>query len=292
MPITEKQKQSRIKHIGASESAAILGLTPWKTALDLWLEKTGKLETQEFKNEAAKIGNMAENGLLDYAAGTMHIKIIKNQFRVHEGGILSATHDALVVDKPEGLEAKTSGIMNPFAARDTWGEDGTDAVPEHVLIQCQQQALVSGLEVVHVPALIAGKGILMYHVERSSALCEIILERVTAFWIDNVRADIPPEGLPSLDVIRYRRREPGLKVTVPADLVQTWRMIADKKKEVETAENQAKAAVLAAMGDAEIGESEAGNVKITKSMRKGYTVEPSEVIRVTFQKAKLLKEGN
>jgi len=117
MPITDKQKELRKKHIGASESAAILGLSPYKTPYDVWLLKTGKVESPASVGEAGDIGNMIEDGLLDYGASELGVRILKNQFRVHTNGILSATHDALVVDVMEGMEAKTSGIMS-FATKD------------------------------------------------------------------------------------------------------------------------------------------------------------------------------
>jgi len=289
MPITEHQKQNRGKHIGASESAAVLGLNPWKTAYDCWLEKTGKVDAPFSVGEAGDIGNMVENGLLDHAATELGVKILKNQFRVHEDGILSATHDALVVDRCEGLEAKTSGIMNPFAAKDDWGEADTDQVPQHILIQTQHQMLVSNLDIVHIPALIGGRGRVMFHVERSADLCAIILERVTLFWTENVQKDIPPEGVPSLVIVKLRKREPGLTLPIPAELVMAWQATAKQKKEVGKAEDEAKAACIAAMGDAEIGESEAGNVVVQKVHRKGYTVKESDGVCVSFQKAKQLK---
>ena len=37
--------------IGASESAAILGLSPWKTANDLWLEKTGNRMPKDLSDD-------------------------------------------------------------------------------------------------------------------------------------------------------------------------------------------------------------------------------------------------
>ncbi len=304
MPITEKQLALRKNHVGASEVSAVLGLNPWMTAYDLWLLKTSKIERDISDNEAAGIGSMIENGLLDHGAAELGVKILKNQFRVHESGILSATHDALVVDKPEGLEAKTSGIMNPFAMKDEWGEGETDEVPEHILVQCQAQILVSKLETVHVPALIGGRGRLMYHIERSTALCEIILERVTAFWEKNVKADIPPEGIPSVEIVRFRKREPGLVLPIPAELVTRWQAIKQQAKEVKQAEDEAQAEVLAAMGDAETGESEAGDVVVQKIERKQFDVglfrsehpdmakqftEIKKSVRVSFRKAKLLK---
>jgi len=303
MPITDKQKELRKKHIGASESAAILGLSPYKTPYDVWLLKTGKVESPASVGEAGDIGNMIEDGLLDYGASELGVRILKNQFRVHTNGILSATHDALVVDVMEGMEAKTSGIMS-FATKDEWGDNGTDQVPSHIIIQCQHQALVSNLDLVHVPALIGGRGRLMFRIERSESICEIILEKVTAFWEDNVQKDIPPEGTPSLNIIRLRKREPGLTLPISADIVLKWRDLEAKRKEAVKAEDEAKAACLSAMGDAEIGESDAGNVVVqkvevnrldTKALKAKHPdiaekfTKKSETTRVTFKKARLLK---
>lgn len=304
MSLSESALERRKNHVGASEVAAVMGLSPHKSAYDLWLEKTGKLEERQPENESMGIGTMLENGLLDWSATELGKKILKNQFRVHESGILSATHDALVVGEPVGIEAKTAGIMNPMHARDEWGEDGTDEIPDYYILQTQAQCLVSNLELVHVPALIGGKGRKMYRVERSEKICLAILERVTMFWTENVLKDIPPEGAPSLDIIRMRKREPGKVIRLPAPLVVAWKELETKRKEVEKAEDEAKAEVLAAMQDAEVGESEAGNVKVTKvksqrldtkalkaeqpDIAEKYTKE-SESIRVTWSKAKQLK---
>ena len=37
--LTDEQKAKRIKGIGGSDTAAILGLSPWKTAVDVYLDK-------------------------------------------------------------------------------------------------------------------------------------------------------------------------------------------------------------------------------------------------------------
>lgn len=68
---------------------------------------------------------------------------------------------------------------------------------------------------------------------------------------------------------------------MPANLVLCWKERESKRKEAEEAENEAKAAVLAEMQDAEIGESEAGNVKVLRVK--------TERLEMTWSKAKQLK---
>lgn len=63
---------NRSKGLGGSDAAAILGLNPYKTNLDLWREKTGRKKTDNVSNqEAVKYGKQAEEPLrqlflLDY----------------------------------------------------------------------------------------------------------------------------------------------------------------------------------------------------------------------------------
>lgn len=48
--------------IGGSDVAAIFGISPWKTPLDLWLEKSGKLLPNESENLWQKeIGHYSNN---------------------------------------------------------------------------------------------------------------------------------------------------------------------------------------------------------------------------------------
>lgn len=267
MPITELQRELRSKHIGSSDAPAIIGVDPYRNAYDVWLEKTGRLEPSDDSSEAADIGNMIESSLLDWAASEIGARIIKNQRRVN--GLLAANHDALVRGHPWGLEAKTTGILTPHMARDEWGDAGTDQVPDRVLVQCHHQMIVSDLELVYVPALIGGRGRVLFEIKRSAELYDAMRERLAAWWRDHVEADVPPAGIsPSLDTLKRARREPNKVVDVPADLFLRWteaRIMANAAKEQE---EDAKAAVLAAMGDAEEGRCELGAVTYFEQERR------------------------
>ena len=44
--LTEAQKESRKQGLGATDCAVVMGLSPYKTRYELWLEKTGQSEDQ------------------------------------------------------------------------------------------------------------------------------------------------------------------------------------------------------------------------------------------------------
>ena len=274
MPITEKQRVQRKRHIGSSDSAAIVGCpvehkdgTPYSTAYDVWLAKTGRMDDcddGDGDNDAADMGNLIEGSLLDWCAREQSLAIRKNQYRVHSEGILHANHDALVVGSNAGAEAKTTGLIYMGAASKEWGEAMTDEVPAHVMIQCQHQCIVSGLDRVYVPALIGGKGRNLYIVERNNRLCEIIMEMCVKFWNENVLGDKPPEGsVGTVRMLTNMRRELR-QIAVDEGIYAAWESAKAAKRLAEKAEDEAKALMLQAMGDANEGIVLKGTVRVTE----------------------------
>ena len=55
----------REKGIGASDVAAILGLSPWETAYSLWLKKTHQVEPEP-ENEAMLMGHLLEEVVVSW----------------------------------------------------------------------------------------------------------------------------------------------------------------------------------------------------------------------------------
>ncbi len=64
----------RMKGIGGSDVAAILGISKWKSALELWLEKTGQADDSFTDNEAMMWGRIMEPILRNYFHGVSREK--------------------------------------------------------------------------------------------------------------------------------------------------------------------------------------------------------------------------
>lgn len=294
MPITAIQKAERVKYLGSSDMAAVLGLSAWKTPYDLYLEKTDKLTVlDDNESEAAGIGNMLEETLLQWGAEKLGVEIHLNQNRIHPNGIFAANHDALVPGQPVGLEAKTHGIT--MFQREHWGDDGTDDVPERVIVQCQHQMLVSDLELVWVPALIGGLGRRLYQVKRDDELCEMLLARGMEFWTRHVLADVPPgDAAPSLEIAKRIRREPGKVTRLDVRMVEEWITAKASCKEAEEKKVISEAVLLAALRDAEAGDCELGRITYFEQTRKAYQVAENtfRVLRLKAEKEKQNGSGN
>ena len=60
--LTQQQRTDRMSGLGGSDIAAILGVSPYKTAVDVWLEKTGRAVNDNIGNENAVYwGNVLED---------------------------------------------------------------------------------------------------------------------------------------------------------------------------------------------------------------------------------------
>jgi len=283
MPITKNQIEQRKNKLGSSDMAAVLGLDPYRSAWDVWAEKTGRLETTE-PTAAMEAGNWLEAGVLNYAASALG-KLILNQYRVCDGTPLAAHIDALVQETGEPVEAKTTGIYGPVVG--AWGESGTDQVPDYVIIQATVHLICTNAETCYVPALIGGRGLEMYHVPRDKDLADIIIEKAVEFWHRHVEKDTPPsDARPSPQILKIIRREPGSTTTIDTELVRQWRAACEAFSAAKKAKEELQNKVIAALGDAEAAECELGTVTYLKQQRREYVVPASEYRVLRFRKRK------
>lgn len=252
MSLTARQQAIRSQHLTASEIPALFGVDEYRSAADLWLVKTGQLEPDDM-GEAASIGHMLEPALLDWAEVQIGFPLTRrNALRVHRDGVLSCTYDALVVDRPECVQAKTTGILNPVANKDEWGEAGTDQVPDRVIMQVQAEMAVTDLQLAWVPVLIGGRGRFLFKVERHQAIIDEILAECESFWRVNVEKGVPPAGTPRLETLARVRRTEGKCVAIDDDLADLYFKLDADAKESADARDAVKAQLINAMGDGEV----------------------------------------
>lgn len=284
MPITEEQRKQRIHHLGSSDMAAILGVDRWKTPTDIYLEKKGRL-TEEPDAMIKLAGSRFEDGVLDFAQDELG-PLTRNVEREVAGTPIVAHIDAVVDASDEPVEVKTTGLFGPLFER--WGDDHTDQVPERVIVQCHVHMLATDRPICHVPAFIGGRGFVMFQVPRNEDLAEICRAAAVRFWTENVEADVPPEGVAaSLNIIKRLRRTPEKVTDVDPETVRAWLDAKEAASGASKALDEAQAAVLTAMGDAEAALcGDLGAITYFKTNRSGFTVKPT-----TFRTLRHRKKG-
>jgi putative phage-type endonuclease len=138
MLINQDFSVDRSKYIGGSDIGAILGLSRFKSPLEVWQEKTGK-ETKKIDSLPLRFGSFAEKFVAsEYSRSTGFELLHDESAFIHPDHPMFSAHlDRLVMGNGIGsaptkiLECKTA---SPFASSD-WGEVGSDEVPLPYLCQ-------------------------------------------------------------------------------------------------------------------------------------------------------------
>ncbi len=245
--------------IGASEAAAVCGLSPWSSPYTVWLDKTGQLPLWRPPSEAMRWGNRLEPVVADAFAEEHEAKVSYRGLRVELGTDpwIRATLDGLAeVDDGQGkelcvVELKTSN-----------GRDGAwdDGVPLQYQVQVQHQLLVTGLQTAYVAVLLGGSEYRSYRLARDDAAIEALLATLHTFWFDHVLPGVAPavDGtVATKTALReaFAASQPRT-VLLPVEAEQLLLELGAAKaaiKEAEARETAAANQVMALLGEAEQG---------------------------------------
>ena len=191
--LTEEQIAERRSGIGASEIAAVCGLSPWQSPLDVWLRKTGRDPETGETNEYQHWGHVLEPVVAEEFTRRTGKKV-RRWAKAYRKGVLMAHVDRIVEGTDQYLECKTA---NSFA---TWAKE--DELPEYYEAQCQQIAYCSARPSGYLAALVGGQRYVAFEVQSDVEAQVALAEVGERFWRDHVEKDIPPSPTTVNDIDR------------------------------------------------------------------------------------------
>lgn len=177
----------REKRIGGSDVGAILGVNPYKSIIDVYIDKT---EGSTFKgNNATHWGHMLESTIIkEFASRHKELQVFDAPFSIVDN-FLIANLDAVLRDKENGnfgvLEIKTTSLWN----KKEWEED---TIPQSYYAQVQHYLMLTGYKFAYVAVLIGGQEYKEFKVERNEEDIELIRNKATEFYNENILKLIPP----------------------------------------------------------------------------------------------------
>ncbi|MDU4251188.1 MULTISPECIES: YqaJ viral recombinase family protein [unclassified Pseudomonas] len=183
------------KHgIGSSDAAAAVGLNPYQSQLELWLEKTGRDALLPKSDPLDEDSPTYWGNILEPIVATHYTQRTGNRVRrinavlQHPDPTLSwmlANIDREVIgaNDVQILECKTAGING---AR-LWKE----GVPVYVQLQVMHQLAVTGKRAADVAVLLGGQHLEIHRIERDDELIARLIELERDFW-SYVQRDTPP----------------------------------------------------------------------------------------------------
>lgn len=151
MTLTREQwLQERKRGIGGSDAAAVLGLNPYMTNVDLWKIKTGRKEQEDISEKPfVKYGTEAEKHLIALFALDFPLYEVTHAdndlIRHPQYEFLHASLDGRLYEKASGrkgiLEIKTTNILQSMQ-----NEKWNDSVPQNYFCQVLHYLNVTGFD--------------------------------------------------------------------------------------------------------------------------------------------------
>lgn len=248
MTAHETFMQARQTGIGGSDIAAILGVSPFKSAVDVYLEKTG--QTPDTKpNETMYWGTVLEDVVAKHYQEATSSKVQRLSRLIrhpHRPWMIGNIDRAIVtpgsrarfhagrLQGAEGiLECKTASAYKA-------GEWGTpsddDAIPTHYAAQCMWYLGIAGLDWCDVAVLIGGQKYLVKRVERDDDTIRGMSERAEAFWCKHILENIPPEPKDGDDAIKLFPRDSGGSVEASPHTLDLLSRAVELKQQIAALE--------------------------------------------------------
>lgn len=172
--------EKRKHYVTGTDAAKLLGISPFGSIFDVWLDKTG--QAPEFaQNEAMKWGSRLERDILKAYAEETDSRL------EHMDG-----YDLKTCDKYPRLGASLDGWNHtlgiPVDAKnirwknEKWGAAYSSEFPDYYKTQLQVQMMVTGARYAHLAVLFSGQEFAVYYMEYDEELAKSILDASDAFW--------------------------------------------------------------------------------------------------------------
>lgn len=200
----EEWLENRKNGLGGSDSSAVLGISPFKTNIDLWLEKTGQKESEDISSkDKVKYGHEAEDPLKTlFMLDHPEYELFHDEFmilRSNKYPFLQASLDGELTEIATGrkgiYEGKTTEIMNKKML-DEW----KNGIPNHYYTQCLHYLIVTGYDFVWLRAKLKfawdsnRQEIRDYYFTRKEVLDDMkyLFKNELKFWNENISKGVRP----------------------------------------------------------------------------------------------------
>lgn len=276
--------EERRSYVGASEIAAVCGISPYDTPRSVWLEKTTGIAKAE--TVPMRFGTFCEPFIAQEFQDYFGIKELREgeTIRHPQFPFMAATPDRLW-DSPDGLAVVELKTVGEFAAQN-FGKPGTDQVPDHYLLQVGWQMFIVGTKVGYLAALVGNRELQVYRFEWNDTLQAIVakaVEECIAFWRDHVEADVPPPltGYETdTEIVKgsYQNTDHSLRQSDKAieQIVDGWSELVKQREELELEISRRENLMREKIGEADGMETTVGtftwkaNKNGVRSLRKPF----------------------
>ena len=246
----------RKQGIGGSDASVVCGINRYKSPVELWMEKTDQMPSQE-AGEAAYWGTQLEPFVRAEFTKRTGIEVIHTMqlLQSEEHPFMLANLDG-ICDVPDVgkciFEAKTASAYK--------ASEWEDTIPDEYMLQVQHYMAVTGCVGTYIAVLIGGNTFKWRFVERDEELISMLIELESAFW-NHVQDSTPPpldgsDASAKFLAERFYDSIPKSHITLPdtaADLLTQYDEACEELEAVTERKQKAENLLKEMLGDNEVG---------------------------------------
>lgn len=216
----------RAHFLGGSDAAAVLGLSAYRTPLELWRQKTGRAEPprpdpvrERMFARGRKLEPYIRDMVIDKLCALGHrVELLASNRRYSdaEHPFLSAEIDFELRLDGEHVNADAKSVVG-FARR-KWGDEDSEDVPIEYAAQFMHGLMVTGRRRCLVGALKSFDDVELYWTLRDEATVAAMRGKLVRFWLEHVVPDVPPDPLDYDDVSALYPLDNGAAVEASAEV--------------------------------------------------------------------------
>lgn len=252
----EEWLRYRKQGIGGSDAGAICGFNPYRSAMQVYYDKTSD-EIEDIDNEAMRQGReMEEYVARRFAEETgKKVRRANTMFYDEKNLFMLADVDRMVVGENAGLECKTA---SPFMA-EYWAGD---KIPLSYQMQCYHYMSVCNADAWYVAVLIYGREFKVYKLERDEEIISNLIQLEKNFWEEHILKRVlpDPDGSKLTDsvIAEYFKESTGAVIPLQGfdDKLKRREELVVLMDKLESEKRQIEQELKMYMGDAEKAENQ------------------------------------
>jgi len=245
---TDEWLEMRKHHIGASDAAVIMEVSPWSTPYQLWEEKVG-IRKPRVLNAAMARGNKLEDAAREAFIKMTGIVVFDEVVFRRGHSWMMASLDGIDIERKNIVEIKCPGPDDHDLAVNGF-------VPPKYYPQLQHQMAVTGLDQCHYFSFDGREGVIVM-VNRNDSYIEKLVQKEYEFY--ECMLNLEPPKLTERD---YEERHDDLWNITAAD----WIACQNELEKLKAREEELRETLVGLSGNAN---SRGSGIKVSRIVRKG-----------------------
>lgn len=240
--LTVEQKQARLSGIGGSDAAVVVGLSPFKSPYQLYLEKRGEAPPDEGETFRMQLGNILEEPIAQLYCERTGRAVRRQPIAFHdEHPFMLANIDRQILKDPRGPGIYEGKTTNEWSGREI---HGADDLPDHYYIQAQHYMAVYDYAWASFGILVGTARFVWCDILRNEEVIAELIRQEAEFW-ERVQTGNPPaiDGSERTGDLLKRMypKDTGKTITIEhPELIKAAAEFTDLKKQEKHVEAELK----------------------------------------------------